>query len=196
MGFWDTLLGRSKPVRPDLDRLFALPSAAVTLQAGVDLVPTGLGSVCFASVEGGAFTALERDVRDLLDADRAQGGVPVEFRRDDYGYTWLLARRPPEDLSSLVGDLHAVNTLLSEGGFGPQLLCSLVAFRSAGAGEGRLALVYLYKRGTFYPFAPVGGAREKRDNALELQVRGLLKDDLTVEKDLGRWFPVWGAPGL
>ncbi|MDX6255798.1 MAG: hypothetical protein QOJ11_2132, partial [Frankiales bacterium] len=34
-----------------------------------------------------------------------------------------------------------------------------------------MALVYLYKRGTFYPFAPLPG--EKRDNALELQLRGV-----------------------
>lgn len=197
MGFLDTLLGRSKPVRPDLDQLFALPSAAVTLQAGADLVPTGLGSVCFASVEGGAFKALERDVRGLLDADGDLGGDPVEFSQDEYGYTWLLARHAPEDLASLVNDLHAVNTLLTEGGFGPQLLCSLVGFRSGGAGGARsLALVYLYKRGTFYPFAPAPEAGEKRDNALELQVRGLLADDLQVEQDLARWFPVWGAPGL
>jgi hypothetical protein len=54
--------------------------------------------------------------------------------------------------------------------------------------------VYLYKRGTFYPFAPLGA--ERRDNALELQVRGAVGADLKIEADLGRWFPVWGAPGL
>lgn len=197
MGLLDALLGRSKPVRPDLDQLFALPAAAVTLQAGADMVPTGLGSVCFASVEGGAFKQLQRDVRELLDADAGQGGIPVEFSQDDYGYTWLLARHPPEEMTGLVNDLHAVNTLLAEGGFGPQLLCSMVGFRAAEeADDRRLALVYLYKRGTFYPFAPRPGQREKRDSSLELQVRGLLTDDLATEADLGRWFPLWGAPGI
>ncbi|MET9414195.1 hypothetical protein ABZY03_08380 [Streptomyces klenkii] len=194
MGFLDVILGRSKPVRPDLDQLFALPSAAITLQAGAGLTPTGLGSVCFASVEGGAFAQLQQDVRALLDADTERGGAPVAFSQDAYGYTWLLARQPPEDTAALVNDLHAVNTLLQDGGFGPQLLCSLMGFRGA---DGRsLALVYLYKRGTFYPFAPVAGAGEKRDNGLELQVRALLADDLRIEEDLARWFPVWGAPGL
>ncbi|WKU45891.1 hypothetical protein Q3V23_18520 [Streptomyces sp. VNUA116] len=194
MGFLDVILGRSKPVRPDLDQLFALPSAAITLQAGAGLSPTGLGSVCFASVEGGAFGQLQQDVRALLDADTERGGQPVEFSRDAYGYTWLLARQPPEDTAALVNDLHAVNTLLQEGGFGPQLLCSLMGFRGA---DGRsLALVYLYKRGTFYPFAPVAGAGDKRDNGLELQVRALLANDLRIEEDLARWFPVWGVPGL
>jgi hypothetical protein len=207
VGLLDALLGRSKPVRPDLDQLFALPAAAVTLQAGADLVPTGMGSVCFASVEGGAFKQLQRDVRELLDADlpdgpqpgsgSQQGDIPVEFSQDEYGYTWLLARHSPEEVVALVNDLHAVNTLLAEGGFGPQLLCSLVGFRAAEDRDARtLALVYLYKRGTFYPFAPLPGQREKRDSALELQVRGLLTDDLPTEPELDRWFPVWGAPGM
>lgn len=210
MGLLDALLGRSRPVRPDLDRLFALPAAAVTLQAGAGLLPTGVGSVCFASVEGGAFQQLRRDVRQLLDADitRDDGGpgIPVEFSQDEYGYTWLVARHRPSELGELVGDLHAVNTLLEENGFGPQLLCSLAGFRSAGPDEGggaetagaarSLALVYLYKRGSFYPFAPRPGREEQRDSALELQMRGLLTDDLPVEPDLGRWFPVWAAPGL
>lgn len=197
MGLLDAILGRSKPVRPDLDQLFAVPSAALTLQAAAGFTPTGLGSVCFAGVEGGGFARLQEDVRELLDADTERGGIPVEFSRDTYGYTWLLARHPADDSAALVNDLHAVNTLLQDGGFGPQLLCSLIGFRDAEGAESRsLALVYLYKRGTFYPFAPLPGDAEKRDNQLELQVRGVLGDDLRVEKDLSRWFPVWGAPGL
>ena len=59
-----------------------------------------------------------------------------------------------------------------------------------------MALVYLYKRGTFYPFAPLDGGRQQRDNALELQVKGVLSEDLKIEPDLTRWMALWGAPGL
>jgi PspAB-like protein len=191
MGFLDILLGRSRPVAPDLDQLFGLPSAAVTLEAAAGFTPTGHGSVCFASVEGAAFDDVREEVRELLDADSEP---PVEVSRDDYGYTWLVSRREPDDLPALVGDLHAVNSTLEGSGFGPQLLCSVVGFHH---GDGRrLGLVYLYKSGTFYPFAPLSGDGERRDNALELQVRAALGNDLRVEQDLGRWFPLWGAPGL
>ncbi|TSB18620.1 hypothetical protein OG422_15680 [Streptomyces sp. NBC_01525] len=187
MGFLDALLGRSKPVRPDLDQLFALPSAAVTLEAAADFRPTGRGSVCFASVEGGEFARIQAEVRALL-------GAPVDFSRDAYGYTWMQARHDPQDVAGLVNDLHAVNSALEGAGFGPQLLCSLMGFEDE---QGRrLALVYLYKRGTFYPFAPAADGAEKRDNPLELQVKAMLGDDLRIESDLARWFPVWGAPGL
>jgi hypothetical protein len=194
MGFLDTLLGRTKPVQPKLDDLFGLPSAAITLQAATGFTPTGSGSVCFRSVEGKTFSDIQNEVRDLLnmDAEKPGGGLPVEVTRDNYGFTWLVSSRMSDQLETLVTDLHAVNSTLVDNGFGPQLLCTLVAFRDER--ERRLALVYLYKRGTFYPFAPLSG--ENRDNALELHIKGALGDELKVEQDLTRWFPVWGAPGL
>ncbi|MER6466172.1 PspA-associated protein PspAB [Streptomyces sp. NPDC001288] len=193
MGFLDILLGRTRPVAPDLDALFALPSAAVTLEAAAGFRPTGLGAVCFATVEGAAFEQTHREVQALLDADTERGGEPVELSLDSYGYSWLISRRPPDQLPQLVNDLHAVNSSMEVNGFGPQLLCSLASFEDERGR--RLALVYLYKRGTFYPFAPLGSG-EQRDSALELQVKAALADDLRTEPDLGRWFPVWGAPGL
>jgi hypothetical protein len=193
MGFLDALLGRTKPVQPKLDDLFALPSAAITLEAGSTFKPTGSGSVCFRPVEGRSFSEVQKEVQDLLDMSSGkEGGLPVEVSKDSYGFTWLVVSRMSDEVDSLVTDLHAVNSSLVDAGFGPQLLCTLVAFRDDQ--ERRLALIYLYKRGTFYPFAPQNG--ERRDNALELQVRGIIGDDLKWEKDLTRWFPVWGAPGL
>ncbi len=194
MGFLDTLFGRTKPVQPKLDDLFALPSAAITLQAATGFAPTGSGSVCFRAVEGKTFSDIQAEVRELLDMDSGKpgGGLPVEVTKDSYGFTWLVSSHMSDELDALVTDLHAVNSALVDNGFGPQLLCTLVAFRDQA--ERRLALVYLYKRGTFYPFAPLSG--ERRDNALELQVRGVLGEDLKVEQDLTKWFPVWGAPGL
>jgi hypothetical protein len=190
VGFLDTILGRTKPVAPNLDALFALPSAALTLQAAMDIQPTGTGSACFRAAEGRAFSDIEKDVRELLSMGSGQGSVDVSA--DSYGFTWLVSRHPADDIEGLVTDLHAVNSSLENGGFGPQLLCTMLGFRNP-AGRS-LGLVYLYKRGTFYPFAPAGGQR--RDSALEMQVRGALGNDLKIEPDLGRWFPVWGAPGL
>jgi len=191
VGFLDALLGRTKPVQPKLDNLFALPSAAVTLQVSTDFRPTGAGSVCFRAAEGRAFSDIENEVRELLNMGSGNK-TPVEVSEDKYGFTWLVCQHSADDVEGLVTDLHAVNSSLQDGGFGPQLLCTILSFRDGGGRT--LGLVYLYKRGTFYPFAPEPG--ERRDNALELQMRGVLSDDLKIEPDLARWFPVWGAPGL
>jgi hypothetical protein len=65
------------------------------------------------------------------------------------------------------------------------------------AGPGRVLpstgfLVYLFKRGTFYPFVPDG--HEHRDTQQELKLKSLVAGDLTVETDLDRWFPLWDLP--
>ena len=189
MSFWDSLLGRSKPKQANLDALFAVPQAALTLQAGAGFAPTGVGAVCYRENEGGAFSTMQTDIRALLDAD---GGPAVERSQDGFGFTWLLTRHDAQDVSGLVTDLHAVNSTLENHGFGSSLLCSYVGF--TGPDDTPLGLVYLYKRGTFYPFAPAGDQR--RDNSLELQVRGLVGDDVPLEKELDRWLAIWGAPGL
>jgi len=199
MGLFDSILGRSKPARPDLDQLFALPSAALSLDAALGFTPTGSGSVAFRAPEGRAFADVQAEVQQLLDAG---SGPKVEAVVDSFGYTWLVCRTDPPDAATLVTDLHAVNSTLQDSGFGPTLLCSLVSFAD-DAGR-RLALVYLFKQGTFYPFAPAGGTGttidgdvpQRRDNLLEIQVRDLLTGDLRIEPEVSRWFAVWGAPGL
>jgi hypothetical protein len=166
MGFWQTVTGRSKPKQANLD------------------------SVCFRAATGAGFAQTQADVVELL------RGVPdapeVSTSSDEFGFTWLQVRRPPEDSEGLCTDLHAVNTTLEGQGFGPGLLCSLVPFADA-AGR-RVGLVYLYKQGTFYPFAPTGP--QQRDNLLELSVRDALEGELPIEPELSSWMALWGAPGL
>ena len=190
MGFLDTILGRSKPVRANLDALFALPTAALTLQSAGGLVSSGHAGVCWKPPPGQGAADAQKEILELVGDDSG-------FRHavDKFDYGWLLLDDP--DIEELVTKIHMANSTLQDNGWGPQLLCSVFGFApGADAPDDArpFRLVYLFKRGTFYPFAPQSG--ERRDNALELQVRGALGDDLKIEPDLGRWFPVWGAPGL
>ncbi len=184
---FDAILGRRKPPRNNLDALFALPSAAITLQTAAGFQATGVGGVCYRGAEGGAFAQTQADIVSLLDND---DDPDVELSTDSFGFTWLVARQ--DHMEALVTDLHAINTGLEAQGFGPSLLCSTVSFRDP-AGR-TLALVYLYKQGTFYPFAPT--STSTRDNLVEMQVRDLVRSDLRIEPDLSRWMPLWDAPTL
>jgi hypothetical protein len=195
MGLWDTITGRSRPKQAKLDALFHVPSAAITLQTAIGLTPTGDGAVCYRGAAGAGFAATQADLVALV--SEGADAPRVTMSTDQFGFTWLEVDHDPvdpsnPDLTSLCTDLHAVNSTLEEQGFGPGLLCSLVPF--TGAGGRTVGLVYLYKQGTFYPFAPSGP--QSRDNLLELQVRDTLARELPMEQDLGRWLAVWGAPGL
>lgn len=197
MGMFDSIMGRRKPPKPDLDNLFGLPSAAITLEAAVGFRPTGTGAVAFRAPEGKAFGDVQREIEVLVGgASEGPGSSSrVEVTQDSYGYTWIVLTVDPPDMATLVTDLHAVNSSLVDSGFGPTLLCTQVAF--ADDRGRRLGLVYLFKQGTFYPFVPdPESGPQRRDNIVELQVRDLVAQDLANEPDLTRWFALWGAPGL
>jgi hypothetical protein len=167
-----------------------VPSAAVILQTETGFTPAGTGSVCYRGAAGAAFAQAQRDIVDLLQA--ASSAPEVQVSSDSFGFTWLTVAGDPGDSSGLCTDLHAVNTTLEAAGFGSGLLCTLIPFRDAGGR--RLGLVYLYKQGTFYAFAPTGP--QQRDNLLELHIRDALAQELPMENDLQRWLAVWDAPGL
>ena len=62
MGIWDAITGRSRVKANNLDALFNVPNAAITLQTAAGLMPTGVGSVCFRSAAGAAFAETRDDV--------------------------------------------------------------------------------------------------------------------------------------
>lgn len=194
MGFLDALLGRTKPAKPDLERLFGLPGARITLEASEQLQPTGQAGVCFKPVNGPSFADAESELKSLLALD--EPGAPdasttLSSEADEYGYRWVVIRSG--DFDDLVGRVHLVNTTLEDHGWGPQLLCSVFGFTPTTGSSGRTAyLVYLYKRGSFYPFVPTEG--EHRDNEAELRLKVELGEDLAIEKELDRWFPIWKLP--
>ncbi|MFT4188458.1 MAG: hypothetical protein QM621_07725 [Aeromicrobium sp.] len=187
MGFWKGLMGRSTPPQADLDVLFQAPQAVISLEAQ-GFVFTGSGAVCFRDVEGSADDAAVAEAEQMV---RLDGQAAVERSADAHGFTWLSITRPG-DAPGLCTDLHTVNSNLVNAGFGPSLLCSTIVFRTPSGGP--FALVYLFKRGTFYPFAPSGA--QQRDSATELQARGIVADDVPVEGELSRWLALWGAPHL
>jgi hypothetical protein len=190
MGFFDALLGRTKPKPARLDALFAVPQVTIGIEASLGMIPTGVGSVAFKTADGMAMDNVRNEVEALLKGQ-------AEVSEDRYGYAWLVVRHPDRDVAALVTDLHAANTTLEERGFGSLLLCTMIGFESGPKdvyGPRSLGLVYLYKQGSWYPFAPTGG--HTRDSNLEIQVKQVVGVDLPWEPDLTRWFALWGAPGL
>lgn len=190
MGWLDAVRGRSRAVTNNLDALFLIPSAAITLQTAAGFMPTGQGAVCYRSAAGAAFMQTQNEMTALISDDSQAPHVDVS--RDDFGFTWLLVTGDPEDVSGLCTDLHAVNTSLEAQGFASGLLCSMVTF--TGPTGSKVGLVYLYKSGTFYAFAPTGS--QQRDNLTEIGVRDQLAAELPMEPDLQKWLALWNAPGL
>lgn len=187
MGLLDVLRGQRSPRRADLDNLFALGSAAMTMEAALALRTTGRAGVCFKGIDAAVFAALVREIEELLAATSDESGTTVTRHDDAFGFSWVVIADP--DVEDLVTTTHVVSRSLEERGFSEQLLCAVFGFDGE---PGQVDLVYGYKRGAFYPFAPREGRR--RDNALELRLRAAIGGELTIEPELERWYPVWDAP--
>jgi hypothetical protein len=188
MGLRDVLFGKKKLAGPARERLFALTTAAVTLDTELGLKTAGVGGIVFKPLSAGEFVRAENELQQVLDAVAAESGSKLERRDDSFGYTWIIVR--DAQLEDQVTTIHAVAQGLEEQGFGPQLLAAVFKF---DGGKHPVYWIYGYKRGAFWPFVPTGDD-QKRDNAEELELKAKLEKELPVEQDLTRWFGVFDAP--
>jgi len=188
LGLGDVLFGRKKLKSANLDRLFALSTAQITLQTELGLKPDGVASVLFKPLSAGEFMQAERDLDELLAVAASDSGSKVSRRSDKFGFQWLVIH--DADFEDLVTTTHLVSSELQARGFGGQLLAAIFKFRG---GEHPVYLIYGYKTATFWPFVPTGEAQE-RDNAEELRLKAELEKELPMEPDLSRWLALFDAP--
>jgi hypothetical protein len=187
VGLRDILSGRKKLPGPKDDRLFALTTAAVTLQVELGLKSAGVGAITFKPQSSGEFRSAFDDVDKLLEAVAKQFGSTVERKSDEFGFDWVIVHDP--DLEDIVGTAHTLAAELTAQGFGEQLLAALFKFEG---GAHPVYWIYGFKRGAFWPFIPIGKA--ERDNATELELKAKLEKELPIEQDLTRWLALFDAP--
>lgn len=190
MGLTDVLFGRKKLKGAKLDRLFALSTAHVTLEAELGLRSAEAAGVVFKPLSAGEFMRAEQALDDLLGVVAQTSGSEVRRRQDSLGYQWLVVR--DRDFEDLVTGVHVVASELVAHGFGEQLLAAIFAFEPRGDGR-TTYLIYGFKRGAFWPFVPTGEGQE-RDNAEELRLKNELQGELPIEEDLSRWLGLFDAP--
>ncbi|HWE60656.1 MAG TPA: hypothetical protein VHB98_03020 [Chloroflexota bacterium] len=188
MSFLDRLLGTSKPVKSKTENLFAMSTAIITLQTSLHLEPTNEGMLCFKAIDSLQFEELKRDMGELLRIRANDTASQMSAQADEYGFQWAVLRT--KEFEDLVTTIHMLSEELKSRGFGEQLLASVFRFRDE---QGRSVFwVYNYKRGAFYPFVPKAG--QQRDNAYELRLATLMERELPMEKELERWYAIWGIP--
>jgi len=147
LGLTDVLFGRKKLKGPARDRLFALTTAAVTLNVECGLKPSGAGAVVFKPLSAGDFTRVESDVEQLVQKVAADNGSKLDRKSDTLGFEWVIVRDP--ELEDQVTAVYGLANGLTEQGFGEQLLAA--AFRFDG-GDHPVYWIYGFKTGTYWPF--------------------------------------------
>ena len=189
MGFFDVLRGGSRKLKqPAPDRLFAMSTAAVTMETGLGMSSAGKAAIVFQPLATSDFDEIVGEMEEVLAGTGEETGTTIAKSDDEFGYRWMVLSDP--DLEDLVVGVNAISTALIGGGYGDRVLCAVFAFRDD---KRPLYWIYNYKRGAFYPFVPAAGTQQ-RDNERELRLKAQIGADLPVEPELERWFPLWGIP--
>jgi hypothetical protein len=214
MGLLDALTGRHKVKGPAPDRLFAITTAYVTLEAEHQIKPAGVAAIVFQALQTSEFEATIREMEDVVRATGGENGTQVSTQDDAFGYRWMVLRDGSVE-DQAVG-INAVSGSIESAGHGERLLCAVFAFTDA---QGRgVYFIYNYKRGYWYPFVPSGPGRGstsstaaglttayamtggstsqpgERATERELQLKAQMASELPIEPELERWFPLWGIP--
>ena len=187
MGFLDSLFGRTTLPKSNEDKLFAMSTAAVGLQAAAGINPAGRAGIVFKRLPPGRFDQLKQDLLGLLKLQGEGDGLTVEDKTDDLGFDWLIL--VGADFQDAIAAIHSAATSILEEGLGDLLLAVAFRFQREDRPE---YWIYSYKTGTYYPFVPTGN--HQRDNAEELRLAALAKTELPVEPTLERWYALWGIP--
>jgi hypothetical protein len=190
----DVLTGRHTVKGPAPDKLFAITTAYVTLQAEHQIEAAGVAAIVFQALATSEFEATIRDMEEVVTATGGDSGTTVKTQDDSYGYRWMVLRNPDRapSIEDLAVGINAVSSSIETAGHGERLLCAVFAFLDSQ--KRRIYFIYNYKRGNWYPFVPLAGSANERSTERELQIKAQMASELPIEPELERWFPMWGIP--
>jgi hypothetical protein len=194
LGLRDILTGRHQVKGPAPDRLFAITTAYVDLQAEHGVDPSGGAAIVFQALATSEFESTLKDMEEVVTATGGDNGTTVSTQDDSYGYRWMILRSPTgaPSVEDLAVGINAVSGSIETAGFGERLLCAVFAF--VDAKKQPIYFIYNYKRGSWYPFVPAPGGAQERSVERELQLKAQVGDGLPLEPEIERWFPLWGIP--
>jgi len=196
VGLRDILTGRHEVKGPAPDHLFAITTAYVTLQSEHGIVPAGRAAIVFQALATSEFEATLKEMEEVVTATGGESATKVSSEDDSYGYRWMVLRNPEgaPSVEDLAVGINAVSGSIETAGHGDRLLCAVFAFADA---QGKpIYFIYNYKRGYWYPFVPTGSdaQSQERSTERELQIKAQIGEELPIEPEIERWFPLWGIP--
>jgi hypothetical protein len=194
VGLRDILMGRHEVKGPAPDRLFAISTAYIALQAEHQIEPAGKAAIVFQALATSEFEATLHEMEEVVTATGSESGTTVSTKDDNYGYRWMVLQNPAgtPSVEDLAVGINAVSSSIETAGHGERLLCAVFAFLDSR--KQRVYFIYNYKRGYWYPFVPDPAQPQQRVTERELQIKAQMASEIPIEPELERWFPLWGIP--
>jgi hypothetical protein len=191
----NAVLGSSKLPKAKTEKLFAMSTASITLESALDLKPSGAAGICFKPISASSYESARKEIQELLEYSSKETNTEFRLEKDEFNFLWAIFKDP--DFEDLIANIHLVSETLEEHSFGEQLLCAIYRFdresEAGNSGTGKSVYwIYNFKQGTYYPFVPLSG--KQRDNTFEFRLRAEMEKEMPIEKNVEKWYPLWGIP--
>ncbi|MGB9927518.1 MAG: PspA-associated protein PspAB [Methanosarcina sp.] len=199
--FMDAVLGRSRLPKAKSEKLFAISTASITLEMNLGLEPSGFAGICFKPIGATAYETARKEIQELLEYSSKETETEFKLEKDEFNFLWAIFKDP--NFEDLVASIHLVSQTLEQHGFGEQILCAIFKFNSEpepgisgrerkNGSRKEVYWIYNFKQGTYYPFVPLSG--QERDSPFEFRLRADMEREMPVEKNVEKWYPLWGIP--
>lgn len=199
--FMDAIFGRSRLPKAKSDKLFEISTASITLESNFGLKPSEYAGICFKPIGTSAYESTRKEIQDLLEYSSKDKETKFKIEKDKYNFLWVIFK--DSDFEDIVANIYLVSQTLEEHGLGEQILCAIYRFDSESVGltayseekTDRLKSVYWiynFKQGNYYPFVPLSD--KQRDGPFEFRLRADMERELSIEKNIEKWYPLWEIP--
>ena len=196
----------------DSDAIFSLTSASITLEEKLDLQFSGSAALCIKEINGSFFENTIKDCKDFLDASKEEFKFRYNIFLDSYNYLWFIITSKDltinsDTITNVAAGLSSTGDIIEENGFSDQILSAIFKFNFTNRNffeenyAGRyikdynkvknLYLIYNYKTNNFYPYIP---NNSQRDTTKEMQVLSIIKNLVSAETDISKWYPIKDIP--
>lgn len=197
----------------DSDAIFSLTSATMTIEEKMGLRFSGSAALCIKGIDGSLFQNTIKDCNDLLDVSKSEFKFVYRTFVDPYNYLWFIitsndTKSNPDNITNVAAGLSSIGDIIEENGFEEQILSAVFKYsfedkrsyiedniKNYLYNDKNLYLIYNYKTGKFYPYIPsFENDIQKRDTTREMQTLSILKNLVSVEIDITKWYPIKDMP--
>lgn len=170
--------------KADPNDLIALSRVSLAIETEMNYEPARTAALAFSDIDSTDFDKALDEVKGVIQNsdDTQDANLDIE---DIHGTQWIVVQ--DESIESLVANLQYGASAMESVKYSSRLLAAVLPFENEE--NNKIYVIYSFRRGKFYPFAPEG--LNDRNSKIERRLSTILEDEIDVEQDKNYWYPLW-----
>lgn len=170
--------------KADPNDLIALSRVSLAVETNMNYEPCEVGGLAFSDIDDQEFEKALNEVKGVIKSNDDTEDADLDMK-DIHGTQWIVVN--DESIESLAANLQFGASAMESVEYSSRLLAAVLPFKNDE--NDYIYVIYSFRRGSFYPFAPQG--LDERDSKIERRLSTIIEDEIDVEDDRSYWYPLW-----